>query len=194
MQTINSLNARENKQNPLQDQIEKYDNTLSSIVNTCSEVRTEIKKTKDDPKLNSLKPRTEPADELCKDLDKVTIYARKQSSASKNFLLYPASSLQSKDNLPKVEGILKTSKSALEELKSDPINDPAIPEQLMLLQELQQKLQETSVDNAKINELARKIEDHQVNFLNARSYFWNNTIGIASLEKSLSNLQKTFEN
>lgn len=192
--TIDLAGTQEQDQSALSDQIKSYDEALADILNTCQDVNARYNAVKADPKVKPLLDRMNKTGKLCEDLQKVTGYAREQSDTTRDFVLFSADTLTTQQSsLPKFQGVLSSMASDLENLKQDPIKDPAVPEQLVLVQQMQQLAQDATSNPGKLDSLAKQVQTHQNNFLNARTYFWKNTIDIVALTGSIDALQNQFK-
>lgn len=193
IQSINSLIKDENYRNPSLKNIDNYHNALVGVLDTCRQMNGRYNRTKDDVAIKHLRDRMDQVSKLCADLEKVTDYARKQSEAIQDFVLFPSASLTSQENLPKFHKILNKARSDLETLKQDPINDPAVPELLTLVDQMVEHTKDGSVNPNDLNTLTNEVQTHQTNFLNARTYYWRNTIGIDALERAIIRLETQFK-
>lgn len=189
--TINSLNDKEAVKGAPAGQIDTYQVTLESILVSCRKMDERYGDIKADKSLKDLRKPTETAKKLCQDLAKVSRYALSQSRQTEAFMLFPADSLNGQ-TVAKLQGILNSTRTGLEELNSDPIKDPALPEQITLMKELQKQTKEAKSDTAKLSELTRMVEVRQGNLLDARAYFWKNSIDIAALEKAIIKARSLF--
>ncbi len=189
---IDSLNQRESLKGSLTDQVVLYQSKLTGIVNVCGNIAANADKTKDDPKNKRIAEQIKQVSTLCSDMVTVTVYAQKQADATRNFVLFPADSLSEQKNVASFTDTLRLTKASLEGLKQDPINDPAVSEQIIILEQLQLLAGGADEKTTDFNALARQTSIHQVNFLNARSYYWTNTILIGDLRNSIASLQSEF--
>lgn len=194
VQSINSHTARKDTATSVPNQINQYQATILDMLAACQGMDGRYEKIKNNPKAKSILQPMGMAQTLCKDLRGVNDYALDHSKTTKDFIVFPAdmSNSPADSSLQKLQAILESTKTDLEKLKSNPINDPALVEQITLLQELQKQAGEAAGNSEKLSELAGKTKTRQSDFLNARGYFWKNTIGIDPLEKSITRLQAQF--
>lgn len=188
--SIGTLIHQEEGENITPDQTNKYHDTLVDMLGTCRQMDERYENIKNDLGSKDLKESTEKVSKLCSDLEKVTDYARRQSEATEDFVLFPGTSIDNQSNPSKFQAVLGKTKSNLESLQQDPINDPAVPELIAYIETLQTAVTSSS-DNATISKL---LNTQQSNFINARRYFWDNTIQIANLQKAIDKLIGTFKN
>lgn len=193
---IATLSTDRHSDDKLSDQIRNYRSRLDSTLSTCQKIGEPYQSDKNNQELKDLHSPIDSAAKLCTDLEKVATYALNQATVTENFLTFDSNSLtdskSAQSNLTKLQETLASTLAGLEKLKSDPMNDPAVPEQITLVQDLQKLAQEANGEQGRLAELANKTRVHQDNFINARTYFWVNTIRITDLEKSVGKLQSQF--
>lgn len=197
VQEINALNSRhpQHSEDSLPEQIGKYQTSLAAMLKNCRNLDARYKDIKEAPRAQSLRERIDNANKLCQDLKTVLEYAAGQSEATEAFMAFQADMLsapQADKKLAELQPVLDSAIKNLEGLKSNKVQDPGLTEQIALLQEVRQ-LSANAPGNPEVAAgLAQKIKTHQNNLLNARAYFWTNTINIAALERSIDTLQNSF--
>lgn len=195
VQLIDTLNSSIYPERKLSNNIDRYQGTLINMADRCQKMSKQYKIIKKDQKLKELVQKAETADKLCKELTGVTEYALSQSLGTERFILFPAASIeQNTDNaeLTQLQTVLRSTQTNLEKLKTDEIKDPALSEQLTLLKGLQSQTDIAAADRTKSKELSKSLRIRQGNFLNARDYFWKNSIDVSALEKAIVKLQEQF--
>lgn len=114
--------------------------------------------------------------QFCHDYENVVDYALQISKALEPILTYPAGSSG-------LESVLRYAKQDLRELNSHPLKDPALEEIVIGLDRL---------ESAPVN--PAKLEKQKQHFVAARNYYWNNTVRINSLNRSIDRLLGLFAN
>ena len=111
-------------------------------------------------------------------------YAYSSSKATRQLLTYDPSNITNRNNtVMELREILGYTKADLEKLKNNPVNDPALQEQLTIINDLSEF---SSIGKAV--EVSFKLKKVQINFINARDYYWVNTIDIGGMNRSIDKL------
>ncbi len=187
-----SQEITERKKFPSSDGINDYENALSQAQEVCRQL-SDYKN--ESPLPDNLADQISGINSLCSDLAGVLAYAHRLSIVTKGFVLYRINTDQNTvgdinpDVVRDLNSLIDTTIPELQLLKSDPINDPAVPELIAYLETVQ-KAVNTSPNNAA---LFTALKAQQTNLVNARSYFWINTVQIASLQKAIDRLTNNFK-
>lgn len=178
----------ESESNSSSDDIKNYESALSGALGVCRQLDDyKIKPSKSD----NLDTQVASVNRLCHDLEGVLDYAYRLSIKSKGFMQYQINpnGENYSDTSHDISTLLTSTAGALEQLKADPIGDPAAPELAAYIGTVQKAI-DSSSDNAS---LSKVLGAQQKNFINARRYFWKTTIDIDALESSITKLQQKFK-
>lgn len=193
---VQSENKREIEASMNQQHIEAYQQALLEGLATCEQIGNHL--TQADKE--TIKPYQDSISQLrlfCNDFGDVVDYARKSSKATRQFITQPTNLLESNNpqGLTDLQEILGYTRSDLEKLKSNPIKDPALEEQITSIDNLQKQTEEAIKANSPKTTAAllKKVNDQKISFLTARQYFWNNTVQIESLGRSIVRVKNLFD-
>lgn len=189
LESVESSSKQKPAGEAMKDHVGQYESNLQVVLDKCDDIGQRYDKIKGESEAESAHSLMDQTDKLCSDLEKVIGYAIEQSTATQEFLLVETAS---KEDLMAVQKTLDKTESELQKLKQHPINDPAVSEQLSLIDQLAKLSKEAKADPAKLDALSRQIQTHQANILNTRTYYWTNTIDIAAAARSISRLQEQF--
>lgn len=193
--TVKQENAREPSQAMLLNNIESYQNALLEGLATCEQIEIRINKA-DKESLKPYEDAITKTELFCRDYEDVVDYARKVSKATRQFIAYPDSLLlESQQGLNDLKEILGYTRSDLEKLKSYPLQDPALEEMITSINGLQKQTDKAISDGSpqKTAALVTNVEKQKNDLMTSRNYFWNNTIRVNAMDRSIDRLQKIFE-
>jgi hypothetical protein len=141
---------------------------------------------------------------ICEDLILVTRYSSNLQERLHDYLLlsdaeWPkADTPEFKKRLSDVTEVIAKTRSNLEYLDNSKIQDPALDEllyQVKFAQDIANKVKNAGDNHdeaqKQVEELRIQLARDRTDFLAARQYFWNNTVGIEQLLKALSSVQTT---
>ncbi|MES2970902.1 MAG: hypothetical protein V4702_01100 [Patescibacteria group bacterium] len=139
---------------------------------------------------------------ICEDLTVVTHHSRLLHERIHDYLLIEAAEWpkpgtpEFASRLENTNKIMADARYGLEGLAKNKVEDPALPEliyQVKFAQDIANKIKNAgnNPDEARkqAEELRLQLARDKTDFLAARQYFWNNTIGIAKLHKALTDIQ-----
>jgi hypothetical protein len=171
-------------------QLEPYENALSAAIDTCRQVNIKNEETKNQPPSQAMQDQISRASILCEDLQAVTSYALRLSIRTRPFILLSTDGIStSAESIESLSAVMDGTTNALQDLKTDSLEDPALPE-LIAYTETARNALSSSTD---LPTLQSTLKTQQANFIAARRYFWKNTIDIAALQRSISELQEDFK-
>lgn len=196
-EVVKTENGRELEQAKYPNNIDAYKNSLLKGLVSCEQIDDHVNSATKEV----LKPYLDSINQVrtfCGDYKDVVDYARKVSNATRQFITYDTKLLSDgsqNNSLQDMVEILDYTKIDLSKLQSYPLQDPALEEMLIVVENLQKLAQETS--NKKSNEalvaFANEAAKQQNNLMLARNYFWNTTIKLKSMDRSISRLQDLFK-
>lgn len=139
---------------------------------------------------------------ICEDLTAITRYSRLLHERIQRYILLPDTewpqpgSDEFNARLESVQKVIADARYELEGLDNSKVQDPALDEliyQVKFAQDIANKVKEAgdNKEEAKkqAGELRLQLSRDKTDFLAARQYFWNNTIGIAQLLKALTDVE-----
>jgi hypothetical protein len=191
----------------LQGDLEAYDSRMASIRGDCNQLQYEYGLYKDARVEQPLKDLIAKVDKLCVDLLSVAQYSQDVYRGSRPYLLLDSSdwptagSDRFNQRLSATKDGIAISLSRLKQIKNTP-QDPALDELITqvdlsatLVEQIEIAVRDDRSDeaNSLAEKLLRQSNQDKADFLNARLYFWNNTIRINDLQKALDNLNDQFE-
>lgn len=195
--TALSENLEVPEKNNTESNLEAYQMRLDELDKQCSELIRH--KGPDNSKEG--KAVGERISGICEDLIPVAYYSRQLHEQIHDYILlsdeeWPKPGTTEFDNrLESTVRIISETKRNLEALNNRKVQDPALSEliyQVKIAEETAKKVQSTNnpeESSKQAEELRSLLARDRTDFLAARTYFWNNTIGIAQLHKSLSDVR-----
>lgn len=188
---IEELQEYHEAQSPGRANIRRYEDALSGATSACLRLDAKYQEVKNLPLSRPLQDEISNVRRLCQDLEGVLGYAFRLSVKTQPFVLFSPDSINatSAEKVGELKGILHGTKNVFHELKSDPINDPALPELIAYVETMQKSLGEPS-DHIRIQ--MDELKTQQNNFMAARRYFWRNTVDIIALRSSVLKLRQQF--
>jgi hypothetical protein len=186
-----------------------YDDLLYQMQGDCNGLKSDyatMRSWKLPAKTKSAMAQT---DQLCADLLGVLKYSQDVYHAAHNYLFQDMSAWpdasQNFDYLSRLNATHKaatTAKSSLQAVFTGATDDPALQElvatvdsTITLADKAQQALdaKDTAAANDIGQQLTKKLENDKTEFLNARSYFWTNTIQVGKLRHAITALESAFQ-
>lgn len=179
--------------------LEAYSGHMTGILNTCQQIQELAASSKG----NQL---TEDSSRLCADLIPVVIYSRALYQSTEEYLQtntqdWPSTSQpEFQPHLRNIIQTIKSTSAALRQLNRAELQDPALAELLTQLELAEQLGAETqmamdqnnpNLGNQKLSELLKEVDKDKQDFLNARNYFWNNTVHLKALQKTTAKLNES---
>lgn len=201
---VEKINVIKQPSSDYKDTLDQYNVTLNRVADTCNNLndKTEhLQKTRATGKYGSA---IEQTDKLCQDLIEVSNYSLAVYQSGRDYLLLDQSFLGlAKDPRLKAKAeetlaVLIRTKQTLQKINYPEVNDPAQPELIKLL-EKDQAAAETLVNSpadqvaVTAKQLNEALTNDKLNFLNARIYYWNNTVGITQLQAAVTKLKENFK-
>jgi uncharacterized coiled-coil DUF342 family protein len=192
IESIDDINKQKFSKDDIEENIRQYQEKLSDIINNCKGLTENYSKTKNKSDLGHTGNLMDQTSRLCGDLDRVSLYAMQMSRDTEKVLLMKNFDASKTDEAIPLRNLLTEVKNSLKKLGENPINDPAVSEQISLIEHLEKLLDEASNHPEKIDTFNRQLKTHQANMFNARTYYWNNTIDIAAANRSVLKLKEQF--
>ncbi len=204
---INSLPDLMKSEEKVDDNLDKYHGVLSELIGTCSSLigakTDEILKK---PLSQQIKDDISNTKKLCEDLMAVAKYSQGLYAALQPYLFMETESwpqpntAEFTERLNETADVVQYARSRLIKLDNSRVQDPALPElasQIDLTTKLIERIESVSKDNYEASklteELLKQIHQDKKDFLDARLYFWNNTIKIEALKRSVTQLEDKFK-
>jgi hypothetical protein len=204
---LKELSAYINAKHEINEDIDQYISGVNNLKNPCRQINIYDKRYQNEALSNQIKDAMSNSRQLCTDFLGVLDYSQAVFQSTQAYLTintqnWPyASSAEFTAHLTDVGKIISGTLDGLNSIKNT-VNDPALAElksQVELAESKLNQAQKAKADNntaaADIyaNELMELIEKDKTDFINARSYFWRNTVQIDALQKSVEALIKSFE-
>jgi hypothetical protein len=139
---------------------------------------------------------------ICVDVMRITHYSRLLHERIANYILlddaaWPQAGSKEFDiRLEKTMKVIADTVYELEGLDNKKVQDPALDEliyQVKLVQNIAQKVKDAQENSGEASlqaeELRKTLSRDKTDFLAARQYFWNNTVGIAKLHEAVLKIQ-----
>lgn len=182
----------------IENDLNTYHKRLNEVDLHCKA----LQKLKQPNKQPSGKAAGERVDGICQDLKQVTHYSRLLHERIQDYVLLPDTewpqpgSDEFDSRLKATNEVIADTRYYLEGLDNSKIQDPALDEliyQVKFAQDIALKVKEagnnTEEARKQAEELRLQLSRDKTDFLAARQYFWNNTIGIAQLHKALKDVE-----
>ncbi|MGI9028311.1 MAG: hypothetical protein ACR2FM_05745 [Candidatus Saccharimonadales bacterium] len=188
VEIIQAENDREIRDSQQKNRIETYQGALVSGLGTCQQIEGHIKQM-DKTVLKSYQDKISQLQMFCNDFKAVADYGLKSSKATRQFV---STDIQNVNDLKEIVGYTKAD---LEKLKSSSVGDPGLGEQITSLDTLQKRAQQVQNGGSQpdIDALFRDSNAQKTNILTSRNYFWNNTIRIEAIHRSIIRIQSLFD-
>ena len=183
--TIAELQDYHTANPPNRHNIDQYEEAVANTTGICRQMDGKYEGIKNSINDSAVRDKVNSVHALCHDLESVTDYAYRWSKKTRSFVLFKADNLSTED-VKELTDTISVTTFAIDGLKSDPIQDPALPEQVEYLK----RVLNASNDPQKASQ---ELKTEQDNFINARRYFWDNTIQMQGLRKSIAHLQDGFK-
>lgn len=204
--TVAQINPTTNLTNDtfsdIKKNLDRYDKLMANITSLCDPLIHQdslyASKTRNKKMLEIIQN----SKQLCLDLTTVAVYSQKVYRGSENFIelnpkLPGITSPEYPSRLNELSEIIQKTNGNLKNIDNSRVNDPGLEEllthisdadkQIILIRASLEYNDNTSAIQQS-NTLAKLLQDDKIHFLSARSYFWNNTVGVGSLESSLKKL------
>jgi hypothetical protein len=196
----------ETDNNQIEAKLSTYEDKMNKISNNCQALLSKNKDMSKTPK--DLRQQTEKVHKLCTDLIAITIYSSALYDSLHDYILLPSSSLPPVNStefgqrLNQSAQTIKTSQINLFRLDNSKIKDPALDELKLQLDDAMKKAKDAQealkakdyeTAERQASQLLKLTNQDKQDFLNARNYFWNNTVQIDALIKSIAKLKTDFK-
>jgi hypothetical protein len=193
IESIDDINKQKFSKDDIKENIKQYQDKLFDIISICKGLTKNYSKTKNKSDLGHTGDLMDQTSRLCGDLDRVSLYALQMSRDTEKVLLMKNLDASGTNEAVALSNSFSEVKNSLKKLGEDPINDPAVSEQISLIESLEKLLDDTNNHPEKLDIFNRQLQTHQANIFNARTYYWNNTIDIASANRSVIELKEQFD-
>lgn len=189
VETVQAENRREIQDSQQLKNIEVYQAALSSGLSSCQQIEDRKNNKDAAKKLQDYNDEIDQFQLFCKDYIDVFDHALKSSRATRQFISTDTS------DLTELKEILGYTKTDLEKLKSSPLSDPGIGEQITTVDALQNRIQQVQDGGSAqgAEQLIAESKVQRANIVTARNYFWNNTVHLDAIQRSISRIQTTFD-
>lgn len=195
----------DNKQDIGQD-LNQYTSGLNNLKNPCRQMNIYHERYKNAPLTDPTKDAMSNTRQLCIDFLEVLDYSQAIFSVTGSYLTINTQNWPqaSSDNfVPHINSLDKTITLALEGMKNvkNTVEDPAIHELMAQIEIAQAKLRQSQDAKAKndiatADAYARDLKDlltqDKIDFINARAYFWRNTVQLDALQNTVLVLEQKF--
>ena len=183
--------------------LNSYGKKLDDTLSVCKKIQSRYRLAGNKSFKRQVKDTADGAKKLCDDLVPILSYSKELYASLAIYILYDTSAWPSYDNetfgthMAETQGMIRTTLPRLEKINYPQLDDPALGELITQVKSAEKLADEaymtlTKNDTAKTVELAEKLRKdmHQdkSDFLNARLYFWNNTVQLDSLRQAISQL------
>jgi hypothetical protein len=181
----------------------KYTVHMGKLAKSCEDINSQVDR--QESKTSRHKSAIAKSGKLCQDLLDVVNYSRALYESSREYILLDRSFLQSTgaanftEDLRAAIEVLEQTKQTIKKIDYPQVNDPAQSELVSLVdRDLLMAKQLAVLGDAEERtqlaaELLNRLNQDQANILNARIYYWNNTIGVNSLQKAIAQLISEFK-
>lgn len=184
--------------------LDEYHDLQSEIIGSCARLVGSQNQSAqaDDSVRQDTKDALSQITQLCGDLAPVARYTQDVFRYSRPYLLYNYPSELSIADRQTVSQVVAGAIAGLQNIDNNFVQDPAKGELLTRLEAQQTLLEKITVAqnsgdsaaaDAHYQELLENVSADQTNFLNARVYFWNNTIRIDALQRKITQLSQSLE-
>lgn len=131
---------------------------------------------------------------FCRDYKTIADYAFKVSKATNQLLKYSPD--ETKNNLSDINEIINYTITDLKKLKTHEFQDPALDEQITGLKSLQEQIDKIPPNppQSSLSKFYKSFENQKINIFSARTYYWNNSVRIDALSRSIDRLEKLANN
>ena len=191
---------------PISDDLRQYAATINYLKNRCRQIIIYDETYKDSNQPNQIKDAMSNSRQLCIDLLGVLDYSEAVFLAIGPYLSintehWPyASSDDFAAHLQNTNQIISGAVDSLKTVKNS-VEDPALQELIAQLEQAQNKLKEAQAAKTiedlptadkRTDELINLIKQDRTDFMNARTYFWRNTVKLVALQKATETLGDSF--
>jgi hypothetical protein len=204
---LTELSTYINAKHEINGDISQYILGVNNLKNPCRQINIYDKRYQNMALSNQVKDAMSNSRQLCTDFLGVLDYSQAVFQTTQAYLTiniqdWPsARSAEFTAHLTTVGKIISVTLDGLSSIKNT-VNDPALAElksQVELADSKLNQAQKAKTDNSTAaadtyaNELMGLIEKDKTDFINARSYFWRNTVQIDALQKSVVALIESFQ-
>lgn len=180
----------------IETDLDQYIDGMQNLQNPCQQIQLYVERYKQSDATNAFKDSVSQAGQLCNDYVLVLRYSGATYTALYPYMNADTQSLQTPEveQLKRLKATIDKTKESFKSVNAKGVEDPARNEILVQI-ELAEKTAQSALslveagDNVaaqnKVKELTTLVEQDKVDFINARSYFWRNTVRIKALQKSV---------
>lgn len=187
----------------ISDNLKRYNNQLDTVLNLCRPLITEEKAFTAKITDQRLKDTIHNSAQLCNDLTAVAAYSEDVYKSSGEYikfsLQWPAvDSPDYLNRLNQLSDVVKLTGIDMRGIDNSKVNDPGLEELIShiddsgrQIEQIKTSLRQPDLSTAQrqSDQLVDMLNRDKTNFLSARGYFWNNTIGIEDLKNAIQNLR-----
>jgi hypothetical protein len=204
---LTELSAYIDKEREINEDLNQYTSGLNNLKNPCRQMNIYHDRYQNQELTNQVKDAMSNGRQLCTDFLDVLDYSQAVFRAIGPYITintehWPyASSAEFTGHMQNIDKIISGTLDGLKNTKNT-VQDPALAElisQVELADAKLKQVQKAYLDGDKASadiytdELIALIEQDKTDFINARSYFWRNTVQIEALHKSVETLSKSFQ-
>lgn len=172
--------------------VAEYSKVIDELTTQC-QLMTLRSKQPSQQKFVKIKNSVESAVKLCQDLTPIAQYQSSLYSRLEEFLVADFSKMTADASAKTIA----STQQYLKDIDNSVVNDPALPELQTQLQAISAEAQVTQSANSENLSTQSTFYKHLIttktNLLNARYYFWNNTVQMALLQASVDKLITDFD-
>ncbi len=193
--------------NSPKDSLSRYFDQLNALLEPCGVLSSAYDKRSASIKDQSTKDSMNKVQKLCKDLNDVVKYSQSLYAACQDYIYFGRDWPDVQDShylsdLQDLIEVLGSTKSRLGHVDNTAIQDPALHELTEQVDDASQQAQQiqTAIEKKDFKQagilsdsLIKQINKDKEDFLNARSYYWNNTIGLSDLQTAVDKLKAEFK-
>lgn len=130
---------------------------------------------------------------LCIDVDAVTSYANDVSEGLAPYMFFELGENPGQEKLDKLSLVSQESIDYLKNIDSQGVEDPGINEIIVQLENTKKLASNVDNDDTPYtNLISNQVDTDKQNFMNARSYFWHNTVMLERLQRSIQRIRSEF--
>jgi hypothetical protein len=206
-EAVNAIPQEAQAPQNVKDDLDAYRNRMNKIIDVCKDLKGEAEKAKDKPKSEKTQSAITDTGKLCDDLVAVADYSKILNETNRQYLILSSMPLPEPSSevfaakAQEIGQILSQTKLSLQKIIYPRVDDPALPELITQVESAEilskQLIESISVaDTAKTTQfaaaLSQQLAKNRTNFYTARNYFWNNTVQVGALRRTILELRDKF--
>lgn len=183
--------------------LESYDKKLNEPLSVCKKIQSRYRKIEGKSFKQQTRETVDGTKKLCDDLTPILAYSKELYSTLTPYLIYnteawpPYENEEFSSHLAGTQGMIRKTLPRLEKINYPQVDDPALGELISQVKSAEKLADETYVTLTKndattgqnlAEQLRKDMRQDKSDFLNARQYFWNNTVEADSLRQVIHQL------